>query len=312
PAQAITLPDGTASTVVTLGTAPGAIRLVASTGNLSASFTLTILSPTAPVISAGGIASAGLSAPPVTILAPNSIASIFGDRFAPAGTARQVGPDDLVNGRLPTILAGVCVVFGTQRAPIFAVFTGQLNIQVPQVASGQTTVQVINKCDTAQAETSTAVTVTIQAVSPEFFYFLHNGSGHNPIAAVNAVTGAYVGSPGLIAGASFVAAKPGDILTLFATGFGATDPAFAPGELPGVAAQVTAPVTVSFGGVTLMPTDILYVGVSQYAGLYQLNLRVPDAVPDGDQSLVITIAGAPSPSGAFITVSRAAAGAVAQ
>ena len=36
--------------------------------------------------------------------------------FAPDGTARQVGGDDLVDGKLPTNLIGVCVVFGTQRA----------------------------------------------------------------------------------------------------------------------------------------------------------------------------------------------------
>jgi uncharacterized protein (TIGR03437 family) len=304
PVQAITLNDGTASTAVTLGATPGAITVVASAGGLNTSFSLTVLSPTAPVISTGGIASAGLSAPPVTTLASNSIASIFGDRFAPAGTSRQVGPDDLINGRIPTNLAGVCVVFGTQRAPIFGVFPGQLNVQVPQLASGPTTVQVITKCDTPQAETSSAMTVAIQAASPEFFYFLHNGNGHNPIAAVNAVTGSYVGAPGLLQGVAFSAAKPGDILTLFATGFGATDPSFAAGELPGVAAQVTAAVKVTFGGVTLAQSDVLYTGVSQNAGLYQLNIRVPDGVPDGDESLVITIGNASSPAGAYITVKR--------
>jgi len=306
PPQAITLPDGTASVSVTLGKTAGAVTISAASGILNVSFSLTALSPTAPIVSTGGIVSAGLSAPAVTVLSSNAIATIFGDRFAAPGTVRQITPDDLVNGRVPTVFAGVCVVFGTQRAPIFAVLTGQLNIQVPQLPAGQTTVQVITKCDTPQAETSTAMPVVIQAASPEFFYFLHNGNGHNPIAAVNAVTGAYVGSPGLLAGVTFVAAKPGDILTLFATGFGATDPPFGPGELPGVAAQVTGTLTVTFGGMTLSASDILYAGVSQNAGLYQLNIRVPDGLPDGDQSLVITIGGVPSPAGGYITVSHAA------
>jgi uncharacterized protein (TIGR03437 family) len=135
-----------------------------------------------------------------------------------------------------------------------------------------------------------------------FFYFVHNKDGHDPIAAVNAVTGAYVGAPGLIAGASFAPAKADDILTLFATGFGATNPSFAPGVLPSGQAQVTAPVVITFGGVTLSPSDILYAGVTQDAGLYQLNLRVPKGVPDGDQPLVIRIGGVTSPSNAFITV----------
>jgi uncharacterized protein (TIGR03437 family) len=63
-------------------------------------------------------------------------------------------------------------------------------------------------------------------------------------------------------------------------------------------------VSISLGGVSLAASDILYVGVSQNAGLYQANLRVPDGVPDGDQALVITVGGASSPAGAFITVSR--------
>jgi len=91
---------------------------------------------------------------------------------------------------------------------------------------------VITKCDTPQAETSSAEPVTIQATAPEFFYFVHNANGHNPIATINAITGGYVGAPGLVSGTLFTPAKPGDILSLFATALGATNPSFGPGELP--------------------------------------------------------------------------------
>ena len=306
----ITLNDGTASARVVLGTTAGAVTVTASAAGLSgvAMFSLTAISPTAPSISAGGVASAGLSSPPVQALAPNAIATIFGSRFAPDGTARQAGPDDLVNGNLPTNLAGVCVGFaanplGAVRARVFAVYPGQINFQVPSLPAGSSTILVTTNCDTPQAQTSNAVPVTVQATAPEFFYFLHNGSGHNPIAAISAVTGTFVGAAGLLSGVSFTPAKPGDVLTLFGTGFGATNPAFDPGVLPSGAAQVTAPVSISFGEVTLDPSDILYVGVSQNAGLYQVNLRVPDGVTNGDQSLVITVGGVSSPAGGFITVS---------
>ena len=310
PSPAITLNDGTASATVTLGTTAGAVTVTASATGLAsvAMFSLTAISPTAPTISAGGVASAGLSSPPVQALAPNAIATIFGSQFAPDGTARQAGPDDLVNGNLPTNLAGVCVGFapnplGAVRAPVFAVYPGQINFQVPSRPAGSSTILVTTNCDTPQAQTSNAVPVIVQATAPEFFYFLHNGSGHNPIAAVNAVTGTFVGAAGLLSGVTFAPAKPGDVLTLFGTGFGATNPAFDPGVLPSAAAQVTAPVSISFGGVTLDPSDILYTGVSQNAGLYQVNLRVPDGVTNGDQSLVITVGGVSSPAGGFITVS---------
>jgi uncharacterized protein (TIGR03437 family) len=311
PSPAITLNDGTASATVVFGATAGTVSVTASATGLSsvATFSLTAISSTAPSISAGGIASAGLSTPPVQALAPNAIATVFGSRFAPDGTARQAGPDDLVDGKIPTNLAGVCVGFGADRlgavrAPIFAIYPGQINFQVPSLPAGSSTIVVTTNCDTPQAQTSNQVAVTVQAAAPEFFYFLHNGSGHNPIAGLNAVTGTFIGAAGLLPGVTTAPAKPGDILTLFGTGFGMTDPAFGPGELPGAAAQVTAPVSISLGGVTLAASDVLYVGVTQNAGLYQVNLRVPDGVPDGDQALVITVGGVLSPAGAFITVSR--------
>jgi len=250
------------------------------------------------------VVSSGLSTPAVKTLSTNALATAFGVNFAPAGTAKQVGSGDLVNGKLPTTFAGACVLVGTAQAPIDAVYPGQINFQVPAVASGNTTVQVITGCGTANSQTSNAEPVTIQAAAPEFFYFITTPNGHNPIAAVNILNGAYIGPPGLISGLNLVAAKPGDLLELFGTNFGATTPSFAPGEAPTSAAQVTGTVSITMGGVTLAASDILYVGVSTFAGLYQVNIRVPDAVPDGDQPLVLTISGVPSPSGGYITVAH--------
>ena len=302
--QAITLNDGTAQTGVTLGSTAGTVTVTASASGVSSvSFSLTVTTPIAPPsISSGGVVSAGLSTPTVSALSVNSIATVFGNQFAPAGTALQIGSSDLVNGNIPTAFGGVCVLFGSVRAPIFEVYSNQINVQVPQVGPGAVNVQVVAQCDTPQAQTSSPVSVQIQAAAPEFFYFTHAPNGHNAIAAVNAVTGAYVGAPGLISGASFSPANHGDYLTLYATGFGDTSPSFAPGALPNALAQVTAPVTISFGGVTLAPADILYVGLSQNAGLYQVNIRVPGGVPAGDQPLIITVGGVSSPPGAYITV----------
>jgi uncharacterized protein (TIGR03437 family) len=163
---------------------------------------------------------------------------------------------------------------------------------------------VITGCDTPQAVASAPASVAAQATAPEFFYFTSSSSGANPIAAVDAVSGGYVGAPGLISGATFTPAKPGGYLTLFATGFGATNPSFPPGALPSGAAPVTAPVSITFGGVTLDPSEILYVGVSQFAGLYQVNIRVPEGVADGNQPLVIMVGGVTSSANAFITVQK--------
>ena len=223
-----------------------------------------------------------------------------------AGTVKTAGAADLVNGKVSTKLAGVCVLVGGTAAPIFAVTPGQINFQVPQLSASSTAqVQVVTGCGASNELRSGAETVAVQSAAPEFFYFVQNSSGKNPIAAVNASTGVLVGQAGLISGATFAPAKPGDVVTLYATGFGATSPAFVPGQLPDQAAQVTGAVQVSLGSSVLASTNVFYAGVTPgNAGLYQLNIRIPDTTADGDQPLVISIGGISSPSGGYITVKR--------
>jgi uncharacterized protein (TIGR03437 family) len=122
---------------------------------------------------------------------------------------------------------------------------------------------------------------------------------------VNAVTGAFVGAPGLLPGVEFVPAKPGDILTLFLTGIGKTDPALEPGELPeGAAASVVA-VQVTAGGSPVDSEKVFYAGVTPgNAGLCQLNIQLPDGVPEGDLEIVVKVGEYSSPAGAYVTVSR--------
>src|ERR1019366_10589932 len=86
-----------------------------------------------PTIASGGIAGAGASVPSVAQISPGGLASIYGSNFAPAGTSRMVYGDDLVNGNLPTQLAGVCVQVGGLPAFLTYVRPGQINIQVPAV-----------------------------------------------------------------------------------------------------------------------------------------------------------------------------------
>ena len=66
---------------------------------------------------------------------------------------------------------------------------GQVNFQAPQLTGSSTTVQVVTGCGAANEARSAAITVAVQPPSPEFFYFVQNANGRNPIAAVNATTG---------------------------------------------------------------------------------------------------------------------------
>ena len=195
PSPAITLNDGTVTAMATLGSNSGTITITALSNALAnVTFSLTALASNSPAISTGGIISAGLSNPPVKVLSPNAIVTVFGTNFAPAGTAAQAA---LVDGQLPTNLAGVCVQFGAVAAPIFAVYPTQINVQVPTVVPGNVPVQVVTGCNTPQAVGSPPVSVPAQATAPEFFYFTTSASGANPIAAINAVTGGYVGPVGI-------------------------------------------------------------------------------------------------------------------
>ena len=56
----------------------------------------------------------------------------------------------------------------------------------------------------------------------EFLYFVHNANGQNPVEAVNSVSGAFVGPAEL--GPDFAPALAGDLVTIFASGLGPTNP----------------------------------------------------------------------------------------
>jgi uncharacterized protein (TIGR03437 family) len=299
--------DGTAKTSVTLGATAGPVTVTASVAGLPpVTFSLTATAPQVlPQIFSGGVVSAGLSVPAMQIAAPNAILSIFGQNFAPAGTSRKVSGGDLVNGSVPTNLVGVCVTFGTQRAPMFLVTPGQLNVQAPQLpASGTVTVQVIANCDMPNQSVSNTVNVAVQPAAPEFFYSSSSADGKNPIAATDGVTGGGVGDPARL-GNGFALAYPGEIIQIYATGFGLTNPAFAPGQLPPSGAPV-AGVSVNIDGVALDASAIQYAGVAPLnAGLYQLNVLLPAGILPGDHALTMSVNGVNSPAGSYISVGAA-------
>jgi uncharacterized protein (TIGR03437 family) len=191
---------------------------------------------------------------------------------------------------------------GKSGYPVF-VSPNQINFQVPAVTlDALVNVRVIANCGASEVR-SAPVAIHTAAASPELLYWVKNADGKNPIVAVNAVTGVYAGAADLIPGLTFVPAKPGDILTIYGVAFGPTNPAFAPGTAPDKTAPTTNAATVTMGGVNLTAADILYAGASPgIAGLYQLNIRVPANMKDGDQPLTLTLGDFKTPSNGFITV----------
>jgi len=263
-----------------------------------------------PTISA--VVGAGMSVPPVTALSPNGLMAITGMNFAPPGTAITYGAPTEVNGQISTELDGVCVLVGSIPAPVLSVTPVQINFQVPAVAimnSGQlssqpTPVQVVTGCNTASEILSNSVNLAEQSAAPEFFYWVQNANGNNPIEGTDVTSMVSIGSPGLVSGLTFAPAQPGDTVALYGTGFGVTSPSFAAGTMANQQAPITGAVQVSIGSTTLPQADILYAGVAIGAGVYEVDLLVPDSIPNGNQPVQISINGISSPPGAYISIQQ--------
>jgi uncharacterized protein (TIGR03437 family) len=82
-------------------------------------------------------------------------------------------------------------------------------------------------------------------------------------------------------------ARIGDILEIFATGLGATDPPVASGAAGPASSTVTHPVRVTLGGVD---APVLYQGLAPgFVALYQVNITVPAGVTPGDAVPLVII-----------------------
>ncbi len=298
----VTTAAGIAQIEVTLGSTLGPVVITASTDGLpSVTINLTITAPTGslPQLSEAAVVGAGLSVPSVRALSTGGIMSAFGQNFGVGATFRKVGAADLVNGKVPTN----CVDIAGSRAPVFGASDTQINFQVPAGLSGNVPVKVLTGCATATETATNAISVPVQAASPEFFYFAFATTGKNPVAATDTITGALLASPTLFPGSGIGAAKPGSFVTVYATGFGDTDPSFTPGDFPAGIGRAKGTVRVLLDGAPLPAANILYAGVTPNSpGLYQLNIQLPANAATGDLSLVIEIGGIQSPAGGFLTV----------
>ena len=238
----------------------------------------------APAISANGVVNGASFASGVV---PGSWLTIQGTNLAPQ---TDTWDKFIVGGKLPTSVDGVSVNVGSKQAFVYYISPTQINVQAPDVGTGPVPVTV-----TTPSGTSAAVTATVAAASPAFFLWPGSQSVATRQDASLAVKNGTFGSP-------TVAAKPGDVLILWGTGFGPTNPVVAAGiQVPGDRQYNCSPVTVKVGtadaqvfGCALSPG---------YAGLYQVAIQVP-ALADGDYALKATVSGVSSPDGVTLSVKK--------
>ncbi len=240
-----------------------------------------------PQISDGGIINAAGWQPGIVA---GSWVAIKGANLSPV--ASKTWDDAIVNGRLPTSLSGVSVRMGNKPAFVYFISPAQLNVIAPDLEPGPTTVTVITP-----AGASAPVASSVLPYSPAFFTW----PGSQVVATRQ--DGSYAARDGTFPGATTVAAKPGDVLILWGTGFGRTNPAVELGVLvPAGIQHNCAPVTVKLG-----PADPLVFGCALspgWAGLYQVAIQVPSSLSDGDYPLKVTVGGVSSPDGVVLSVKQ--------
>src|SRR5262249_7694871 len=217
----------------------------------------------------------------------NSMFSIFGTGLAAPGTSRVVTAADFDGGNFPKQLACVSVQVAGRDVPVTFVSANQINAQAPTLnQNAPVNVEVIfNRGQPGEVRTALNG-VQMQNVSPAFFTF--NGRS---IAALHANFD-IVGDPAVLRFDRTVRlAKPGDVVSLFGTGFGLTDPVFQAGEIAFGLPGLQSPVSVTIGSLTLASQDVQYAGLSpgSITGLYQLNVRIPDSTADGDIPVVVRV-----------------------
>ncbi len=275
------------------------LRIASSTSTTVTANSSTLGPAVQPKIDFGGVVAAGLGMPAVESISPNALFSIFGSGFAPNSTQTAVTSADLTGGHLPSTLAGACVDVGGERAFLLFVSSTQINALAALPATGQqTSVEVIANCGQPNEIRSNLRMLPTAPAAPGFFYWQRESNGHNAVLAFDAVTYAAIGQP-REAGAA-TTAYPGEEIGIYMTGFGITESNFDPGAVPQSPAPVSLPGTVYLNGNHLSAADIRYFGTSTFAGVYQLNFRLPVGTPPGEVRIQVAVNGVLTPPGAYL------------
>jgi len=262
----------------------GGLQLPFSYGN---AFVVKIAPPGPPAITSvlnGASYQPGIEAGSWVIIQGTNLANTY--------PGRTWHTNEIVDGKLPTSLDGASVTIDGKPAFVYYISPTQINVQAPSDG----VVGAVNVVVTNNGEVSAAATAQLQKFAPAFFMYL----GTNYAVASLLPDYALVGDPSAVSGT--VAAKPGDTLVLWGTGFGATNPPVAAGTtVSGAPAVVTAP-TVTVGGVAAQVVDTVLTAGD--VGLYQVTIRLPSTVPTGAVAVEASVGGAQTQAGVLLFVSK--------
>jgi uncharacterized protein (TIGR03437 family) len=154
----------------------------------------------------------------------------------------------------------VRVLVAHMPSRIYFVSDKQINFLVPAaLRPGEVEVQV-----TRDGTAGPAVRVTLAEAAPALFPVATHADG----SVINTAAPAH----------------PGEVVVLYGTGFGRTEPDAVDSQLPSVASALrrASDFLVQLNGVALERAAVMYTGLTPgYAGLYQVNVRLPDRAGGG-------------------------------
>ena len=198
-------------------------------------------------------------------LSPNCIATIYGRNLA--WTTRALTQNDIRAQELPTVMpgTGVRVMIADIAAHVYYVSPAQINFLVPaSLRPG-----IVRLYVAVDSLAGPEISVEVVEASPGLF---HSEGG--------AVVGIHASGDVLSADSP---ARPGEVVVLYAAGLGQTNPL----QRNGMLARTPAPIgkleefRLLLNGAELPPELIEYAGITPgFAGLYQINLRLPGDVPE--------------------------------
>ena len=234
------------------GAYSGSVTLSSLAGGDSQTLNVSLLID-APAITSNGVTN-GASFVASGEVSAGEIVSLFGQSLA-AGTGLANDANSL-----PTSLAGTQVLVSGVPAPLFYVSPQQINFQMPFALSGST----VEIAVVSGGVRSLPLTATLRAETPGIFTDVNGRS-----AALN---------ENLSVNSAANPAFAGSFVSLFATGLGAVSPAVLAGSraITSTPSQTVKTPTVLIGNV---PAEVSYSGVAPgFAGVYQINARIPTSV----------------------------------
>jgi uncharacterized protein (TIGR03437 family) len=202
-------------------------------------------------------------------LTPNALATIYGSNLSRTTASIALGA-----GELPTVLAGVRITVEGVLASLLYVSPTQVNFLIPNdLLLGDASLTL-----TRQGTEVVTKRIDLRDVSPALF-----SAQAGRVAATHA--------DGRLISAD-APARQGEVVVIYGTGLGQTDPPQLDRVIPRSAAQIRLwnRLRIVLEGQTLSNESILYAGVTPgYAGLYQINLRLPERIESQNPELLVAL-----------------------